>query len=297
MNHFLYFSKLCVLPFSLILGGFAHARPQASEPAAKPGRHKLAEPVEGGLTLNAILDRLEPNVLDYRKSIPNLFCTERAEIVRITPREEAGIDPFDNVPSDPTHTVEISQRRESTFRLRRLSAVGTVGMFEESRVVTSVDGRPPTKTNTSKASLAIVYGVFSNSLNILSKEGRSCYGFSIRSKKKNVIQVDFVDLPRGERGPECAKEERASGRIFVDSILMRVTRIVTHVPHHQLVPGLFGSWDWSEEFAPIRLLDRDFWLPSNIHSRSASDDSVHVWKLDARYTGYRLFHADSRIVP
>ncbi|MBB5058810.1 hypothetical protein HDF16_003524 [Granulicella aggregans] len=268
-----------------------------AESIAQSGRQKLPEPGGTDQTLNAILDRLEPNVLDYRRSIPNLFCTEKAEIVRVAPREGSGIDPSANVPWDPSSTVEVSQRRESTFRMQRLSPEGTAGIFEESRVVNLVDGKPPTKTNTSEASLAIVYGVFSNGLNILSKEGMACYAFSIHSQKKNEIQVDFADRPDKERGTNCAKEEKASGRIFVDSAFMHVTRIVTRVPHRQLVPGLFGSWEWSEEFAPVKLSNREFWLPSNIHSRSASDDRVHVWKLTAHYGEYRLFHADARIVP
>ena len=252
------------------------------------------------LTLDTLLDRLESNILDYRQSVPDLFCTERAQSERKTGGQTSGPDfatPGGALPSERTPLVEFRQRSESSFRLRRTTELGATGLFEESRVVRSVNGKQPTRGTDNLSAPAILYGIFSNGLNILSRQGRACFGFRFRDARKNKqIVVDFADLPIGERVAGCPPFEKTSGRIFVDSVSMHVIRIEKRTPDHELVPGVFGQWEWTEEYAPVTLLNRTFWMPKSIRSRSVSDSGNFRWTFDATYSDYHLFHAKSRIV-
>jgi hypothetical protein len=262
------------------------------------GRRQIS--AEDGLTLSALLDRLETNILEYRKSVPNLLCTERAQVDSKTGGVVLGPNlatPGGSGSAEHSSTTEVRQRSEATFRLRRLNEPGELGWFDESRIVESIDGKVPPPEQAAIASPVMLYGVFSNGLNLLSQEGRSCFAFRLHAKTGKQIVVQFADLPGNERASNCGPLEHTTGRILVDPLSMHVVHIEKKVPHHELTPGVFGLWEWSEEYAPVTLLGQVFWMPRLIRSQSQSEDRGSQWTFDATYVDYHLFHAEVRIVP
>jgi hypothetical protein len=171
-----------------------------------------------------------------------------------------------------------------------------MGLFDESRIVQTVNGKKPAD-NAALSSPVMLFGVFSNGLNLLSKDGQACFSFRLHAPKGKPIVVAFRDLPSARRGAACPPFANTSGHIFVDPQSMHVTRIQKRMPHQELVPGVFGLWDWTEDYAPVSLLNRTFWMPRSIRSRGVSDDDAEEWTFEATYLDYHLFHADVRIVP
>ena len=261
-------------------------------------RRELPQVTAEGLTPNSLLDRLEANLIDYRRSAPNLFCTEHAEAKRFVGDDPDGtIDGWS--PPAGSRGKEVEMKSVATFRLRRTTEEGSVGSFEESRVLQLVDGKPPASSGAPFIAPALLYGVFSNGLNILSKEGRGCFAFRLRKTgSKQPIVVDFADLPKKEREKGCPAFENTSGHISVDPASLHVLRIEKRIPRTALVPGVFGSWEWTEEYAPVTLLDKTFWMPKHIHSHSASTEGLSlIWDFSGTYDDYHLFHSESHIVP
>jgi hypothetical protein len=251
------------------------------------------------LSLDLLLDSLDANILAYRRTVPNLLCTEKAQST--ARMGTVVLSPNLMTPGGPANaphpsSSEVRQRTESIFRLRRVDEPTALGLFDESRIVQTVNGKKPAD-NATLASPVLLFGVFSNGLNLVSKDGRACFSFRLHPPKGKQIVVDFRDLPSAQRGAECPPFANTSGRIFVDPQSMHVARIEKRVPRQELVPGVFGPWDWTEDYAPVTLLDKTFWMPKSIRSRGVSEDDAQEWTYEATYLDYHLFHADVRIVP
>lgn len=270
---------------------------------AQPMRKSLPLPESRPLTLDALLDRLEQNIADYRKSVPNLFCRERATSSIKSGGQVEGpgqANPDGYTPPKRSPIKESKVVSEGTFRLQRNNEVGKIGPFEETRIIEYVNGEKPKSKENLKAPYipAVLYGVFSNGLNILSQEGRACFRFRLHnSEPGELIVIDFHDLPANERGRQCPAYEATSGRVLVDPASMHVVRIEKKIPDHELVRGVRGKWNWSEDYAPVTLLDQQFWMPTRIQSESVAHSGSPVWRFEGVYTDYHLFHADVRIVP
>lgn len=270
---------------------------------AQSTRKSLPLPGSGSLTLDTLLDRLEQNISDYRKSIPNLFCRERATSSIKSGGQVEGpgqASPDGYTPPTRSPIKEWKVVSEGTFRLQRNTEVGKTGAFEEIRIIEYVNGEKPKSKQDLKTLYipAVLYGVFSNGLNILSQEGRTCFRFRIHpSEPGELIVVDFHDLPANERGSQCPAYEATSGRILVDPASMHVVRIEKKIPDHELIHGVRGRWNWSEDFAPVTLLDQQFWMPTRIQSEGVAHSGSPAWHFDGVYTDYHLFHAEARIVP
>jgi hypothetical protein len=249
---------------------------------SQESRHELLDSSSPDLTLSQILDYIEANLLVYQQSVPNIYCTELAHASRKSGGQLVGPDlasPGGNLPSERVRAIEDKASVSSVFRLRRSTEVGQVGVFDESRVVQSVNGKAPASQNLAIPVPAVLYGVFSNGLYIFSREGRSCFAFKLHSaKKQQFIDIEFKDLPQNERSADCPSFAKTSGHVVIERKSMHVIRINKRIPRTELIPGVFGSWEWSEDYAPIALNTETLWMPSRIVSTSVAEDGVsHNW--------------------
>jgi hypothetical protein len=232
-----------------------------------------------GLTLDALLERLELNMRDYDASVPNLYCSEHM-------RSQMG-----------SQSMSVVRVTESMFRLRRHDGPDAAGRLEESRVVNRVDGRA-IQSDAQVWEPALLYGAFGDGLKIVSVEGKECFRYKLKTRHRpDRYVVEFSSLRAEDRGPRCPAFQKDSGRVFVDPESLHVVRIEQRFPDHLLTAGTMGVWKWSTDFAPVTLLGRQFWLPKTMKANAFSDNHLQEWSFDAVYSNYHLFHADVTILP
>ena len=252
-------------------------------------------------SLDEILNRAQANIESYRTSVPNVYCTEHAIANRKIPNSSpvsGGAAPGGSTPTPREATIEDSSESSAIFRLKRLPEPSDKGLFEESRISQHVTYTSDAPGYEQFGIPALLYGVFSNGLNILSPEGRQCFSFILRKiKQGKPIVVEFADLPSDQRAAACLAFQNGRGIIQIDPETMHVTQIERNVPHHVLVGDIKGDWTWKEKYSPVTLMGKTFWLPNSITSRSVSSDQRSIWTFDATYKDYHLFYSTTHILP
>ncbi|WP_263415944.1 hypothetical protein [Terriglobus albidus] len=247
-------------------------------------------------SLDEILNKAQANIESYRTSVPNVYCTEHAVANRKIPNSSPG--PASSTPASRAATIEDSAESSAIFRLKRLPQPSENGIFEESRISQHVTYSSDAPGYEMFGIPALLYGVFSNGLNILSPEARQCFSFNLRKVKQGKpIVVEFADLPADQRAAGCLAFQNARGAIQIDPETMHVAQIERSVPRQVLVGDIKGEWTWKEKYSPVTLMGKTFWLPNSITSRSVSSDQRSVWTFDATYKDYHLFYSTTRILP
>jgi hypothetical protein len=233
--------------------------------------------------LEEVLDRLEANLSEYQHTVPDLFCSEHV----VSSREDRR-----------TRTATVT---DSTFRLHKLKSEDGTLEFEESRVVRAVDGKVPISDVQPLSGPAVLSGVFSDGLRVVSREVRGCYVYTLRPERaghpRDKLIVDFENLPREKRSAECPPFEITKGSATIDPVTMHVLQLEKTTPDPSRSLGRTATWKWTVNYAPIQVAGHAFWLPQRIQSTTRTDDGVFTWDFIGTYRGYHLFHADSRIVP
>jgi hypothetical protein len=262
-----------------------------------------APAVSRALTLDDVLEGLQANLHDYRQTVPDLYCNERVE---------------STMQGRGTNLKTVT---EATFRLRKRRLEDGTIVFDESRVLRKVDGRPVTADVEKLSGPAILSGVFSTGLDLISEEERGCYEYTLRAgagsgapekqpsdpsatvnrvgdkRDAEKMVVEFKDLPRGERERACAPFESTYGYAVLDPASMHVVLLEKTTPDYGPIAGMKGEWTWTVEYGPVQLLGKTFWVPKRIRSMSMTKDHSYTWSFDGTYSEYHLFHAESRIVP
>jgi hypothetical protein len=256
---------------------FSVARAQDS--SGDPSPKKLPS----GLELEEVLKQLEENLNHYRHSVPDLSCKEHV---------------VSSMEGWRFHKVMVS---DSTFRLRKLRNKDGLVKFEESRVLLTLDGKVPANDVDTLSGPALLSGVFSDGLQVVSSEFRGCYRYTMHRSREGhsheMLLVDFTDLPKDKRAAECPSFEGTRGQAAIDPVSMHVLRLekTTPDPNHPL--GRTAIWKWKVDYAPVQLQGKTFWMPRAIHSMSRTDDRKYEWKFEGKYKDYQLFHVESRIMP
>ena len=128
--------------------------------------------------LDAILDKAEQNIEAFRATVPNVYCTEHATAKRKSANSAMGEEvagPGGAMPLERSASIENTAETTSIFRLKRLDQPSDKGFFEESRILQKVTYSVDAPGYEEIAIPELLYGVFSNSLNILSREARACF--------------------------------------------------------------------------------------------------------------------------
>jgi hypothetical protein len=267
----------------LLLTSHPAAQTTTQQPLAPDTRKPLAaEKVD----LDYILARMQANVIEYRSSVPSFLCSEHvlSDVRRIVLNQSS---------------LRSSTITDSTFRLRRAIGADHKPHFEEARFIQAVNGKPVASNETRITGPAIVSGVFANGINFVSQESRTCFSYHLHPRHRGTQQIliDFKDLPPNERAADCSPYEHGSGRASIDPVTMRVLRLDRHVPSRELLPGIFGRWDWTVEYALVPLGYRMFWLPKTIRSSAEDVSGTIDWRFIADYTDYHKLEGDAVIVP
>jgi hypothetical protein len=265
--------------------------------------------------LDGILAALEANVADYSHSVPSFLCKEHVV---------SEMEPMPN----PTGFVDTTT--ESIFRIFRAPGADGQSHLHESRVLQTVDGKPPRKDSDDETSALegpmSVVGIFSGGLNLVSASGKACFRYKLhparRGRPADRDVIEFEDLPPQQRDPSCPYTDKISGRAFVELESMRVVRMETKMRDHPTPLGFTETWDWAIDYAAVTLGGKTFWMPATIHSRAVPNPSAAAdatsssgggrrgggasgssrgspltYTLDAKYTDYHRMNVVSRIVP
>ncbi len=234
--------------------------------------------------LEAVLDRLEANYVEYAHTVPNLFCDE---VVRSAYNPVASF-------GKPVQVVT-----DSTFRLQRALSPDHRLTLKESRDVKRVDGKPVAAT--ALAGPSLLYGVFGSALRLVSTREARCMKFKLhphlsRTQPARIV-IDFSPLPRRSRDPACGPNQ-PEGRAFVDPDTLRLRRIEVRNAPYDILPNVPGEWDWSADYDPILFDGKPFWLPRTIASTATPFTRGTVaWTFTAQYSACHQLAVKSTILP
>ena len=258
-------------------------------------------------SLDSVLATLQANVGDYTRTVPSFFCSE----YMVSKMEPA-----------PTPTGSLQTVSEAVFRVRREVVAEGRSLLRESRQITSLDNSPPPQNlaaeTTQPYGPIAVFGIYMNSLNLVTARGKSCFSYRLRDARKgysgSTPSIDFDELPSGRRPSSCPSNGRLSGHAFLQPSASRVTRIEATVLDYSRPDGKRETWKWSIDYAPVKLDGKTFWMPAAIHSTAipqlsfgsapAARESTGgpastpvAYSLTAAYSNYHLLQVNSRLLP
>jgi hypothetical protein len=249
----------------------------------------LAQPVP--LSLDDLLLRLEDNLRYYDAYVPAFFCDEHAI-------------------SKMTGSQNLSSVTDSTFRVKRESQPDGSTVLVESREIRLVNGQPSDVDDLTGP--AILSGAFSGALAIASLRQQACVRYTLQPFQPAQHDAPYViaysTAPAKERPEHCVIPEEGTGRVFIDSDTMQITRVEFEAPQHIIVaknksldgrpiPKLVGVWNVSVDYAKVNLNDQDFWMPASIIAILVGGPGPTRWTFEAHYSNFHKLEVTSRIVP
>lgn len=229
------------------------------------------------LSVTEILTRLQENASSYLSSVPSFFADEH-------------VSSNLNQPND----LKITTVTDSIFRIRRISEDKTTQLVE-SREIKAVNHKPANGENITGPT--VFRGAFTNGALLVSVFA-PCYEFQrmpeARVGRVDAIVLDFRATAETLLDRSCPKPR--DGRVFVDPQSFHLLRVEARTPDHEIMPGVFGLWTWSIDYAPIMLDGRTFWLPKTIESQAVPADHHAAWSFVAKYSNYHKLEVNSRII-
>jgi hypothetical protein len=234
----------------------------------------------GGLSLEAILLRLQINNWAYMAEVPDFFCDEHVV---------SGI-------FQPNYSQRVTT--DSIFRLRRSDpAVAPVELIESREIKTVNKKLAQGETLTGPA---IFTGGFGNGVRVVTIEMMHCYDYRLTRDQHlhhvPALVIEYVLKPSAVSDDSCPTPEKHHGRVWIDPQSLQPLRIEMKVPNHELFQGTHGSWDWSIDYAPVSFDNKLFWMPRTITSISRSDGIRGRWTFTATYTNYHKTNVTSHIL-
>ena len=242
------------------------------------------------ISLDDLLLRLEENLKYYDNHLPAFFCDEHA-ISRMTPG-----------PQD-RNTIT-----DSTFRLKRLPNGDNTESLVESRDIKTVDGKPA--QGESLTGPALLTGAFSGGPAIISQRQSACLQFALRpihlDQPRDPYIIEYATVPVSQRPANCVLQEDGTGRGYIDSDTMQITRVEFTAPAHLIVPAgkdakgrptlpLTGVWNVTIDYASVVLSGQTFQVPSTIVGILTANRTT--WTFEAHYSNFHKLEVTSRILP
>jgi hypothetical protein len=236
-----------------------------------------------GSSVDAVLRQMQAHLEEYRATVPDVFCSEHV---------------VSSVVARRAYSQTVT---DSNFRLRKTRFDDGVISFEETRSVLAVDGKKPLDPGAELSGPAVLSGVFSDGLRIVSHEVEGCYVYTVLPPRdghpKDKIIVKFKEAARETRPLGCPPYEGTWGQATVDPVSMRALRLEKTTPDAQKMRNQSLMWRWTVDYAPVELSGKTFWMPKAIHSTSQTESGDYLWSFDGSYRNYHLFRAESKIVP
>ncbi|MDQ2834197.1 MAG: hypothetical protein M3Y50_10705 [Acidobacteriota bacterium] len=227
-----------------------------------------------------MLSRVEANAEQYKSTVPSFLCDE-------------------HITSQELHDGKLKHATtaDALFRVTRSSSPGAPP--DESRQVTSIDGKPSTEK---KLKLPITFsGGFGGALaKYLSAERHQCFDYQpdpAYTGPAGTNGYTFIPRPAAANEPVCASIlPGTTGKFVVDTTSMQVLHIERTVPHpvgrdH----GVLGTV--AVDFAPVTLNGAVFRLPRTISAFTSETPKTDAFQFTAQYTHYHRFAASSTILP
>jgi hypothetical protein len=230
------------------------------------------------LSVPETLARLQKNISTYLSSVPSFFCDERVDSNLYQPRD-----------------VKITTVTDSVFRIRRTSEDKSTQLVE-SREIKAVNHKPAKGENITGP--AVFRGAFTNGVLLVSPVFTPCFEFQrgpeVRVGGVDAIVLDFKATAETLLDRSCPKV--GEGRVFIDPQSFHILRVEARVSDHEIMPGVFGLWTWSINYAPVTLDGRTFWMPKTIESQAVPIDHHAAWSFVAKYSNYHKLEVTSRII-
>jgi len=231
-------------------------------------------------SLRDLLIRMQGNLADYQRNVPNFFCDEHV----LSSIEEK-------------HALQRTST-DSIFRLRRSTTPAGELEFTESREIAKRNGQPAQGEKIQGP--AIFSGAFTNAAAVVSLDLAHCYDYKLlpntRLGKSPAIVVDFASQESALTDSFCPTPERVAGRAYIDPENFHLLRVEAQIPDHDTVNGILSLWTWEIDYAPVSFDSRQFWMPRRIASSAKANDKTAVWSFTANYSNYHKLTVNSRII-
>jgi hypothetical protein len=241
-------------------------------------------------SLDAVLQRLQSNLVHYDNAVPSFFCDEH-----VVSSVEPGLRNQNAV-------------TDSVFRLKRVLSPDHTSTFNESREIETVNGKPATSQHFGGPS--VLSGAFEGGLAVVSLSQRACMRYTLQRVKRNGPPAPYVVRFASDLTPQnsanCLLQEKSAGQVTIDPSTMQITHLDLTTPHHTIVPGsnydspVVGERVISVDYAPVVLNGQTFWMPATIASTVTSGKGTYhaiVWSFRATYRNFHKLEVTSRILP
>ncbi len=226
-------------------------------------------------SLDVLLDRLDAYARQYQATLPSLSCDEKVTSQGINSRGKA------------TSVWEI----QST--LREVRTEDPYAPFTEKRALKSVNGRRPKPAFRTSELPYFVQGGFAGLVGFKRWEQRECFDYlvtpanasgSVRLEmtlKPNFAKSSCAGLPAGFQRIVIADPE--TGRV------LHTERTIAPEIAEENDEVYFGEID----YAPQKLGEQTFWLPSRFYSHDAGDSG----RMLALYSNCHRYTGELKILP
>ena len=254
------------------------------------------------ISLDDLLLRLEENLKYYDNHLPAFFCDEHAVSKMKVGREwNVHFQTWTPGPPDQSTTTD------STFRVKRIPNPDNTESLVESRDIKTLDGHPAQGEELTGP--ALLSGAFSGGPAIISQRQAACVQYALQpihlEQPRAPYIVEFVTVPPGQRPANCVLQEDGTGRGFIDSDTMQITRVEFTAPAHLIVPAgkdakghptppVTGVWNVTVDYTSVAFSGQTFQVPSTIIGTLTANRTV--WTFEAHYSNFHKLEVTSRIL-
>jgi hypothetical protein len=228
-------------------------------------------------TIEQVLDRLMQNDAAYRANQPSFSV------------HESIVSRYDEVVLFG-HSVD---KAEATVRMGPQTLGGP---FKESRQITMFNGRPVKGEQPHLIfDFTDDFADFANAF--FSAKHRRCYNFMLEPKVTNngPWQVDVSVSPAAAGVTDCVFAlDGLTAMVRVDPVTYQIIHLECKSPAALAVPihrPLFVSAD----YAPVRVGEETFWLPTNVIAKGSIGKTPYKWV--SHYSDYHRYTSSVTILP
>jgi hypothetical protein len=226
-------------------------------------------------SLDTLLDRLNAYAKQYQATLPSLSCD-----AKITSQ-------------DVNRKGRIKREVKIQSVLREVRTDDPYNPFLEKREIKTVDGRRPRRNFQMSYLPFIVEGGFAGLVGFKRWEQRECFVYGVNSGENgHTVRLEMT-LKTRLTSPSCEKVPAGFHRIVIaDPETGRILHTERTIAPEAAIDGngvYFGGID----YAPQKLGDQTFWLPSRFEAHDPDDTG----RMFATYTNCHRYAGELKILP